>query len=112
MMDGALDQRLRLPLVEALQLCDEELELTLADATLLNERDERVPTYRFHMQVRGSRTIAGEISLRIGSSPNLVVYYGHIGYHVEPPYRGRRFAARSCRLLLPLARAHGMDELW
>ncbi|MCS7323880.1 MAG: GNAT family N-acetyltransferase [Anaerolineae bacterium] len=112
MMDGALDQRLRLPLMEALQLCDEELELTLADATLLNERDERVPTYRFHMQVRGSRTIAGEISLRIGSSPNLVVYYGHIGYHVEPPYRGRRFAARSCRLLLPLARAHGMDELW
>ncbi|MDE2727613.1 MAG: GNAT family N-acetyltransferase, partial [Gemmatimonadota bacterium] len=35
-----------------------------------------------------------------------------IGYSVDPPYRGRRLAARSCLLILPLARAHGINPLW
>ena len=29
-----------------------------------------------------------------------------------PPARGRRYAERSCRLLFPLARAHGIKTLW
>ena len=28
------------------------------------------------------------------------------------PARGRHYAERACRLLLPLARAHGMQTLW
>jgi len=39
-------------------------------------------------------------------------YLGHIGYHVEPAYRSRHLAARSCRLSLPLARRHGLHPLW
>ena len=31
---------------------------------------------------------------------------------MEPACRGQRYAARACRLLLPLARAHGMAEVW
>jgi tagatose 1,6-diphosphate aldolase len=40
------------------------------------------------------------------------MYYGHIGYNVFPPARGRHLAERACRLVLPLARAYGMRELW
>ena len=56
--------------------------------------------------------MAGSISLRIGQSPNLDRYLGHIGYHVLPPARGHHFAERAARLLLPLARAHGQHTLW
>lgn len=83
---------------------------------------QRSPAYHFWMRWRRTETrlfapsppvrMAGGIGLRIGSTPELELYSGHIGYHVYPPARGRHFAERSCRLLLPLARAHGMDQLW
>jgi len=57
-------------------------------------------------------SIAGSISLRIGHNVNLDRYLGHIGYHVLPPARGRHFAERAARLLLPIARAHGHRILW
>lgn len=55
---------------------------------------------------------AGTITLRIGSGENLTRHVGHVGYLVFPPARGRRLAERATRLLLPLARQHGMRALW
>lgn len=40
----------------------------------------------------------GQISYRDGES-RCVYYYGHIGYHIDPPYRGQHFAYRACRLI-------------
>lgn len=85
------------------------------------------PGYTFWMHVRHNAVsppgipgvvrlpdivIAGSISLRIGHSLNLDCFLGHIGYHVLPPARGRHFAERAVRLLLPLARAHGHEHVW
>jgi RimJ/RimL family protein N-acetyltransferase len=56
--------------------------------------------------------IAGGISLRIGNTTELELYAGHFGYNVYLPARGNHYAERSCRLLLGLARAHGMKRLW
>ena len=77
----------------------------------------RVPAYHFWMRMRSGLcesqlSIAGHLGLRIGSTPDLELYYGHVGYNVYPPARGNHYAERSCRLLLPLARAHGMRVLW
>ena len=52
------------------------------------------------------------MSLRVGEQEELRLYYGHVGYAVFAPARGRRLAARAVRLILPLARRHGMHELW
>jgi predicted acetyltransferase len=71
-----------------------------------------VPTYYFRMVRLPSGEEVGQISLRIGSSPHILFYAGHVGYGVHPEQRGHHFAARSCRLLLPLARAHGFRTLW
>ncbi|MBC7926102.1 MAG: GNAT family N-acetyltransferase [Bryobacteraceae bacterium] len=68
--------------------------------------------YMFQICVYPSGEVAGEINLRLGDTESLRLYGGHIGYGVRSRYRGRRFAARSVKLLLPLARAHGMRELW
>jgi tagatose 1,6-diphosphate aldolase len=56
--------------------------------------------------------IAGGLSLRIGNNRDLEMYTGHIGYNVYPPARGHHYAERSCRMLFPLARAHGIRILW
>lgn len=77
---------------------------------------QHAPGYTFWMRLRGPGVpceMAGSVSLRIGADDtNLVRYLGHIGYGVHPPARGRRLAERATRLLYPLAKAHGMRELW
>lgn len=73
------------------------------------------PAYHFWMLVDNDDVpvrIAGGLNLRIGHSENLEKYAGHIGYHVYPPARGRHYAERACRLLFPLAKAHGLSTLW
>lgn len=74
----------------------------------------RVPAYTFWMRLRNRLPveIAGAVSLRIGQTEDLRRYLGHIGYGVYPPARGAHLAERATRLLFPLARAHGLAELW
>lgn len=52
----------------------------------------------------------GKCDLRIGHNQN-VYYGGNIGYRVEEPYRGHRYAAKACRVLFRLAKELGMDYL-
>jgi RimJ/RimL family protein N-acetyltransferase len=56
--------------------------------------------------------IAGGIGLRIGQTPDIELYLGNIGYNVQPFARGNHYAERACRLLKPLALAHGIRPLW
>lgn len=72
----------------------------------------KVPTYYFRMVHAGTGEEVGNINLRIGSSLHIERYAGHIGFGVHPAHRGRRYAARSTRLLIPLARELKLDPLW
>ncbi len=94
------------------ELADGELQLALVERYPGDPARGYVPAYRFRMRLAGQREPIGSIELRIGDTPDLVTYGGHIGYAVEPPYRGHHYAARACRLLLPLARRHGFTTLW
>lgn len=89
-------------------LSDGELELRLA----LNAPGDKdtVPAYHFDLRL-GQRRIGG-IRFRVASTPDIKLYAGNLGYNVDPEFRGRRFAERACRLLIPLARAHRFDHLW
>jgi predicted acetyltransferase len=42
----------------------------------------------------------------------LVQFAGQVGYGIDPPYRGHRYAARALRVLKPLAKAHGFNIMW
>lgn len=81
----------------------------------------KVPQYHFWMKLRDDAgpgaqhpplRIVGGIGFRVGWTPSIELYYGHLGYHVFPAARGHHYAERACRLLLPLARVHGFKSMW
>lgn len=76
-----------------------------------------LPSYAFWLRLSepiGDPPIEfiGGISLRIGSNREIDMFTGNIGYHVYPPARGHHYAERACRLVLPIARRHGMEQMW
>ena len=95
---------------QSLKLRHGDLELRLADYSV--HTFHRVPTYFFRMMSINRAVELGTINLRIGSTPHLERYAGHIGYGVHSAHRGHHYAARSVELLLPFARSLGLDPLW
>lgn len=61
----------------------------------------------FDIVEQSSGKVAGEIALRIGEGEALY-YLGHIGYHIDPPFRGHGGALQACRMCLPIIRDMGM----
>src|ERR1044071_8553927 len=94
------------------RLVDDDLELVLNNTKPGDASQQRVPVYIFAMRRTGRQENIGSISLRVGNIERIVRYAGHIGYGVEPQHRGHHYASRACRLLLPLAKQHGLNPLW
>lgn len=94
------------------ELADDDLELVLAGKCPADPSKGYVPAYKFEMRLAGNPEVIGNIDLRVGGTYRLRMYGGHLAYGVKPDYRGRHYAARACRLLFPLARWHGVRELW
>lgn len=92
------------------RLSDRELTLHLAKTVERDDAKQYVSTYHFEMRV--VEQVAGGIRFRAENDFDVESYAGHIGYNVAPEFRGRHFAERACRLLFPLARAHGFKCLW
>jgi predicted acetyltransferase len=92
-------------------LADGDLNLVLAECQPAESNSWGVPAYLFHMQSESGQYM-GRIRLRVGWNDEIIRYAGQVGYAVEPAFRGRHFAERACRMILPLARRHGMERLW
>src|SRR5687768_11054901 len=91
-------------------LVDGDLHLVLSACTPAIPKKGYVPSYGFTMyapEAPPSCVEAGNISLRIGDETTLLVA-GQIGYNVHESFRGKHFAGRACKLLLPLAKKHGL----
>ena len=94
------------------RLIDGELELILADTSRANPRRHYVPSYGFQMTHADSGDSMGRLSVRIGDIDMITQYAGHIGYNVTPRFRGHHYAARSCKLVVPVLRHHGINPVW
>lgn len=92
-------------------MVDGDLEVKLARTNPYNPLKEWVPSYKFAMINTVTRAVMGDIDLRVGLTAKLKMMGGHIGYEVFRPYRGHRYATRSCRLLLPFAASLGINPV-
>lgn len=86
---------------------DEELELRLQQAGQYDRECGIRDGYTFDIYRRNGAHAVGYVSLRLGESPALY-YLGHIGYRVYQGFRGRGYAARAVRLMMPLMRQEGL----
>ena len=95
------------------KLIDGNLELVLVKK-ILPEIDETadVPAYKFEMRIAGTEQKIGRINFRVGNTKDLIMYAGHFGYGVAQQFRGNGYAAKSCKLLFPLAKKHKINPVW
>jgi predicted acetyltransferase len=70
------------------------------------------PAYDLRITLPGQNQKAGQVNLRLGYPENLVCYGGHLGYSVEPSFRGHRYAAKACELTRQIFTAHQMKVVW
>ena len=90
-------------------LHDDEIRLVLRETKDADPSKGHVPSYKFDIALLSGEAI-GKCTLRVGHNDN-TYFGGNIGYSIDEPYRGHRFAAKATKLLLALASMHGMDYL-
>lgn len=88
---------------------DGEVDLVLSNEDVSDAVCGIVDGFTFYMYKARTRHYMGYVSLRLGESPGLY-YLGHIGYRVEPEYRGQHLAERSCRMIVPLMKRLGIHS--
>ena len=87
----------------------EEIFLKLVRTCDAQPEKQWVPAYYFDIcLLDGTKT--GYCDLRIGHNHKTYIG-GSIGYRIDEPYRGHRYAAKACKLLFRLAGKHGMVYL-
>ena len=89
-------------------MVDEDFCLVLTDTRPAEPDKGWLPVYSFDIIRLSDGAKMGEFGLKIGEPPRHV---GHIRYRVFPEFRGHHYAARACRLIIPLARRHGINPL-
>lgn len=96
-------------------LNDGEIYLRLDRTLAADDELGYVPAYIFTICRCSDDEEVGGCDLRFGHNGtekvNSTYYGGNIGYHVDEPYRGNRYAARACMLLFELAKERGMDHV-
>jgi tagatose 1,6-diphosphate aldolase len=93
-------------------LVDGELSLVIARRSPPDPSRGWVAAYEFEMRAPGATGPVGTVNFRAQDHPMLELYRGHIGYNVDPGHRGRHYAERAVRLLLPFIRRHGFSAVW
>lgn len=89
----------------------EEITLRLTEKFEGNS-DGCLPFYYYDIFENFAGDFAGKISIRIGDNPPHSYFNGHIGYEIEENKRGHGYAEKACRLVLPIALAHGMSRIY
>ena len=90
-------------------LTGDEMELRLIHFEQGN--DVEIPYYWYEIIPKALNKPVGKISIRLGD--NYHSYYnGHIGYEVDEEYQGHGFSYQAAKMVLPVAKAYGMERIY
>ncbi|MFT3694522.1 MAG: GNAT family N-acetyltransferase [Kofleriaceae bacterium] len=92
------------------ELTDGELRLVLEWMKDGNPAYQTVATYEFEIRLGTQRV--GRIGFRCEPTHYMTMYAGNIGYRIDEPFRGHRYAARAIGLLTPFMRRHDFSTAW
>ncbi len=102
------DPRLDTTLDPALPpISDGVITLELEKMVLADNKTGFVPAYRFAIKEVESGKRVGDCDLRVGYVRG-TYFGGNVGYEVDEAFRGHGYAARAVKLMLPVAKRHGM----
>jgi tagatose 1,6-diphosphate aldolase len=62
-----------------------------------------VPAYHFRILTPDGLD-AGHINFRVGHTPHVLLYAGHIGFEIQELFRGHHYALQACQAIAPLVR--------
>ena len=99
-----------LSLLSRLHFSNGVIDLRLSGEDVASEECGIQDGYVFYIYKHHGLHKMGYVSLRLGESPSLY-YLGHIGYRIDPPYRGHGYAQQACELLRPLMSEHGLRSV-
>jgi predicted acetyltransferase len=91
-------------------LKSDEIFLNLSKTSEAQPEKRWLPAYYFDICLLDG-TKVGHCDLRIGHNEKTYMG-GNIGYGIDEPYRGRRYAAKACRLLFAQAQKHRLDHVY
>ncbi len=97
-------------LLSRMKLTNGEIDIRLTNQDIASDEVGIQDGYVFHIYKHHGLRKIGYVSLRLGESPSLY-YLGHIGYRIDPPYRGHGYAEQACRLLNDLMLQHGLRSV-
>jgi tagatose 1,6-diphosphate aldolase len=110
--DEPAEDRHYLPPMVPSEIVDGDLALRLNALRPANPAAHWAGAMVFDIVERPTGQVVGGIHLRLADTQDLVLHGGHVGYAVDPPFRGHRYAARAVKMLLPIARQAGMEVVW
>jgi len=90
------------------KLTDGDIHLVCTHKIPADDDKGFVPSYEFDIYWNSEKV--GEIRLRIGYT-DWLYFSGQVGYEITETHRGKGYALRACRLLVPVARFHEMNKL-
>lgn len=96
------------PFLDPGELRDGDFQLVIVERRPADPAKGHVPVYNWDIIRAVDGVKMGEFGLKIGELPP---YLGHIRYRVSREFRGKHIAARACRLIIPLARRHGINPV-
>lgn len=88
---------------------DDVIRLKIREKVEGNARE--LPFYYYGIYLKSLNKDIGKISIRIGHNKHSY-YNGNIGYEIYPEYRGKKYSLSACKLVMNVARAHGMTHLF
>lgn len=88
------------------------VDLLVTELVAANPAKNWQPAYTLAITKCGTDEVLGSLSVRLGYEEQLVRYSGHLGYRVEPEFRGHRYALKACTIAKQIFQAHNMDVVW